>query len=377
MTPRERFVETLIFGAPDRVPLVPGRGRESTRKAWHSQGLPESVPPEKIPLHAYRQAGGRLDWPEAGEDFPVNERMIPQFEEKVLEERETSLVVQDWKGNICEISNRYSPEYLRDPIDFVTRRWIRCPVEDRDDWEAMKSRYDPADPSRLPRDAAERGCRLDHRTWVIEPVFPGPFWQIREWVGFEKLCLMFYDEPGLLREMVEFWKNYMLALLEGTFRSVVPDSVHFSEDMAYKGHSMISPAMVREYLLPTYQAWGELIRDAGCPVYAMDSDGCIDELIPLWIEAGINVCDPIEVAAGNDIVQFRRTFGRRMAYRGGIDKRAMAKGGAVLEAEIARIRPVIEGGGYIPGCDHGVPADVSWDNYIRTVELLARATGWL
>ena len=60
----------------------------------------------------------------------------------------------------------------------------------------------------------------------------------------------------------------------------------------------------------------------------MDSDGYIAHLIPIWIEAGINVCDPIEVAAGNDIVAFREQFGRQMAYIGGIDKRAMADGGA-------------------------------------------------
>ena len=56
--------------------------------------------------------------------------------------------------------------------------------------------------------------------------------------------------------------------------------------------------------------------------------GTSRELIPLWIEAGINVCEPIEVAAGNDIVAYRKHFGRQMAYLGGIDKRAIAAGGA-------------------------------------------------
>ncbi len=83
------------------------------------------------------------------------------------------------------------------------------------------------------------------------------------------------------------------------------------------------------------------------------------------------------MAAGNDIVDFRTRFGRRMAFRGGIDKRAMANGGAAIEAEIARVRPVIDSGGYIPGCDHGVPSDVSWPDYVRYVGLLAKATGWL
>jgi len=126
-----------------------------------------------------------------------------------------------------------------------------------------------------------------------------------------------------------------------------------------------------------YSHWGKIIMEAGCPIYAMDSDGFIGELIPIWSEGGILACDPVEVAAHNDIVDLRRRFGRKMAFLGGIDKRAIAKGGSVIEAEIARISPVIEAGGYIPGCDHGVPADVSWPDYVRFVQLLARETGWM
>ena len=140
---------------------------------------------------------------------------------------------------------------------------------------------------------------------------------------------------------------------------------------------MISPAMTREFLLPSYQRWGEILRRHKVPVYAMDSDGYIGELIPIWIEAGINACDPIEAAAGNDIAAFRKRFGRNMAYRGGVDKRLIARGGPHIEAEFERLLPVIRDGGYIPGCDHGVPADVSWPNYVDYVRLLARATGWM
>jgi uroporphyrinogen decarboxylase len=108
----------------------------------------------------------------------------------------------------------------------------------------------------------------------------------------------------------------------------------------------------------------------------MDSDGFIGELIPIWIESGINVCDPIEVAAHNDINDFRRRFGRRMAYRQGIDKRAIAKGGRTMRDELKRIEPVVKAGGYIPGCDHGVPPDISWQNFVDYSRLLARMTGW-
>ena len=377
MTPRRRFRETLLFGAPDRIPLHPGGGRESTRKAWHTQGLPAEIRPGQIPEYAYREAGGTLPWPPGAPGFGISHQMIPEFEEKVIERRAHSQIVQDWKGNICEISNEFSTKHLRSAMDFVTRRWVKCPVETPEDWEDMKKRYDPDDPSRLPKSPEQAGKAALDGQGVVDPSFPGPFWQLREWVGFENLCMFFYDQPKLIADMIEFWKEYVAQLLESVYRYTIPDSIHLSEDMAYKNFSMISPAMAREHLLPCYQRWGEIIRKHGTPLYAMDSDGYIGELIPIWIEAGINVADPIEVAAGNDIVQFRKEFGKDMAYRGGLDKRAMARGGKTLEDEVKRIDPVIRGGGYIPACDHGVPSDVSWQNYVETTKLLARATGWL
>ncbi len=377
MTQRERCCATFLFGKPDRVPLEPGTGRESTREAWYTQGLPANVPWANIPEYAYCEAGGTLPWPQSGEDFPVDERMIPQFEEKVLERHGDTQIVQDWKGNVCEISSRYSVEYLRKPIDFVTRRWIRCPVETRGDWKQMMGRYDAADPSRYPADAAARGAMLAGRPYWLACRLSGPFWQMREWLGFESLCTRFYDEPDLLHEMVEFWTEYLAGLLTRMLEHHVPDEICISEDMAYKSFSMISPAMVREYLLPAWKRWGEIIRGAGVPVYSIDSDGFVGELIPLWIEAGINACEPMEVAAGNDLPALRRHFGRDMAFHGGVDKRAMAKGGSVIEEEIARLEPVMRNGGYLPSCDHGVPADVSWPDFVRYVGLLARATGWM
>ena len=43
MTERERYVATLTFGAPDRIPFEPGLPRESTLKRWREQGLPDST----------------------------------------------------------------------------------------------------------------------------------------------------------------------------------------------------------------------------------------------------------------------------------------------------------------------------------------------
>ncbi len=376
LTERERFRETLLFGRPDRVPLQPGWPRESTLEAWHRQGLPEDAD-----WQAYLAwVLGLEDWiAQASPDLGVSFRMIPTFEEKVLEHRDGHTIVQDWMGAIVEISDRYDYTYLRFAKDFVTRKWHRFPVESRRDWEEkIKWRYDARHPERFPADFAERCRAARSREGVLELTISGPFWQLREWCGLENLCLLMVDQPDFVQEMVAFWADFVLQTLEPILRQVELDNITISEDMAYKLHSMISPAMVRRFLLPTYRKWTAAIRESGCPLVSLDSDGYIAELIPLWIEGGFNVCVPVEVAAGNDIVAYRRAFGRQMAYLGGIDKRAIAAGGAKMQAEVLRaVPPLLAGGGFIPGCDHGVPPDIAWPDYVEYARLLARLTGWL
>jgi len=374
MTSRERYLATLLFEKPDRILFMPGGPRESTLAAWHTQGLPQGVD-----WFAYllETLGFEREKSSPPVDLGVDFRMIPRFEEKVLEHSGGHYVVQDWKGNICEISDRFDVTYLREPKDFVTRRWIRCPVETRDDWERMKDRYRLDSPGRFPDDFEARCRQARRRDSVLSIGVAGPFWQMREWCGFEGLCIRMADEPEFVAELAAFHAEFVSRMLQRMLKHVVPDLVEISEDLAYKEHSMISPAMTRRFLKPAWDRWVALLREAACPIVEVDSDGHVGELIPIWIESGVNMCAPIEVAAGNDINEFRRLFGRRMAYQGGVDKRAIARGGRAIRHEMKRIEPVVRDGGYIPGCDHGVPHDISWPNFVEYSRLLARMTGWL
>ena len=375
MTERERYIETLTFGTPDRIPFSPGGPRESTLKRWRSEGLAaegnwfshlcSEIGVEKSP------GGDRVH-------HGVIARMIPMFDEKVLEHKDGHYIVQDWMGNITEISDEYDYTYIRSAMDFVTRKWHAFPVESPEDFEdKMKCRYALDAPGRYPDDFKDRCRKLRDRDHISTLAVSGPFWQMREWCGFEPLCMLFIENPGFIAEMCEFWGDYVSQLMKPLLDEGVIDVFHISEDMAYKEKSMISPAMARQFLQPCYDRWVGEARAAGVPIVDMDSDGKVDELIPIWIESGINVCDPIEVAAGNDLNEYRATFGRDIAFRQGVDKRCIARGGKSIEDELRRIEPVVRDGGYIPGCDHGVPHDISWPDFVHYARLLAEMTGWL
>jgi len=76
---------------------------------------------------------------------------------------------------------------------------------------------------------------------------------------------MLHDDPEFVREMISFWECFIADLLTRAFEYFIPDYVHISEDMAYKSFSMVSPAMTRGFLLPTWSRWGEFVRNAGVP----------------------------------------------------------------------------------------------------------------
>lgn len=373
MNDKERYLETILFGNPDKIPFQPGDPRESTLRNWHKQGLPENFDWQ---IYLRQQIGIEQVIKNEMPEIFLKYEMRPQYEEKIVEKKERSIIVQDWKGNICEISDEFDVSYLRTGKDFVTRKWIKCPVENRDDWENMKQRYNPNDYSRLPENIIEIGEKIKNRNYVIGFTVSGPFWQLREWLGFENLCMLFITAPNFVKEMIDFWKDYISSLLEKFLTYIKADYIRVSEDMAYKEKSMISPKMTKEYLLPCWKQWGKIIKSKGCPIYQIDSDGFIKELIPIWIEAGFNVTDPFEVAAGNDINEIRKIYGKKIAFIGGVDKRAIAKGGITIQKEMTRIKPVIKNGGYIPSCDHGVPSDVSWAFFVEYCEILAQMTGW-
>jgi uroporphyrinogen decarboxylase len=189
-------------------------------------------------------------------------------------------------------------------------------------------------------------------------------------VGFEGLCMMCCDNPSLVHEMMQHVADFTVAALDRALTDVDVDYVFFNEDMAYKTASMISPAMVKEFMWPRYRQIVRFLREKGVSVLVMDCDGHIGELIPVWLEVGITAVSPIEIAAHNDPVAYRKEY-PELGMLGGIDKRELRFDKARVRAEVMKKIPwLVEQGGFIPGVDHGVPPDIPVRNYLYMVELL-------
>jgi uroporphyrinogen decarboxylase len=246
-------------------------------------------------------------------------------------------------------------------------QFVRFPVETPDEFRRFYAeRMRPDLAARIGPDYAAQLAAMRSRKgfFVIgSDRWGGLFGGLRAMVGVERLCTLFHDDPVFVEEMMDAVADFIIAVLGRILEHTDLDCYAFWEDMAFKTGPLVSPAMFRRLALPRYRRVVEFVKSRGVPFVALDSDGDITSLIPIWMDAGIDILYPFEVQCGMDVVQVRRRFGRDLRMWGGIDKRALAQGPAAIDAELQRVRPLVKDGGFIPVLDHGVPPDISFANY--------------
>lgn len=373
MTARERFHATLSYQKPSLYHHEIGLfwSWEETQKRWRNEGWDGAAWENLFAIDQLTRV-------------PVNYGPSPEFEEITLEENDQMRVYQSQEGVIIREPklNRssYMPEFLRYPVS--TREEYRKFRKERLDTPFAGRIMEGEGAGFVKLSQAEKEKRWKKwRYWSrtsTHPIFcftarwGGFFGPLRSLMGVEKACLAFYDEPELVAEFMEERADAMIRITDAVLDQTDFDFFGFWEDMAGKNGSLVSPQQFREFTLPHYRRVCEHLYKHGVKYIFIDSDGDINKLIPLWLEAGINGVFPCEVAAGVDVVALRKKFGKNLLLFGGVDKRAVARGKNDIIAEVERIAPVVEEGGYLPCFDHSAHADISWNNMCFYMEYMQK-----
>lgn len=370
MNDRERFRATLRFGQPDRIPYWECAFWGETLERWRGEGLPERVvhpggpgtgpTEESLREHFGFDRGFGVYFRGT---IAMNTGLVPGFEPRVLSDENG--VVTEIGGD--GVTSRWSRE------GHSTRQFIRFPVETRADFQRIRKRLDPTTPGRLP-EGWVRCSRLRQDSGAPLCLQVGGYYGFaRNLMGLENLSIAFHEQPALVEDIFECRTECVIALMEKALAELRPDFAEFWEDMAFKTGSLVSPVLYRKLALKHYRRITEILRRHGVDIILLDSDGNIDELIPLWIDGGITALWPLEIAAGMDPVAIRKQYGNALGLIGGIDKRALAAGRGAIEREVlSRLPPLLETGGFIPTCDHAVPPDVSLADYEYYLSLVRK-----
>ena len=371
MNTRERFHATMNFEPLDR-PLYWEFGYWAPAlRRWYEEGLPRVV---GIPDHLGDEAvvNGEclgVDWrnPYHAADvssalgfdahvyrMPINNLFCPPFEVQVLRDHPEWFRMRDADGQIVQISKLNG-----------SRRHLESPVKTRADYERIRTERLQSNLSeRLPEDWPQLREKLRQRTYpLLYGGVQGFFNTPRRFLGFERLMITLHDQPELVKEIINDAADLTIALYDPILSEIGGDWALISEDMCYRGGSLVSPEMFREFMLPAYRKMTGFYRDHGIEAIVVDSDGDVTDLIPLLIEGGVTGLYPFEVTGNCDIVEVRRAY-PRFQILGGLDKKKIAAGVEAIDEELERKIPrLFQAGGFVPFIDHTVPPDVSWENF--------------
>ncbi|MHB1483690.1 MAG: uroporphyrinogen decarboxylase family protein [Saccharofermentanales bacterium] len=335
----------MRFEKTDKVPLLDFGIWKETEERWKKEGM--------ISLAAENSA---YDGPmQSCWFYGPFQGPIPAFDSILIKETDEYSEYTNAQGQT--VRNMKGSTSMPHFIDF--------PVKNRSDWDSYKTRFDPYSIGRYPDnwDALVEKRKTTENCEIRGLAVWGFFGFPREMMGIENLSLMYYDDPELITDMNKFWSDYTIERLERAVREMEFDYALIWEDNCYKNGMLHSPRIFNEFMAPYYTRLIAFFKRHGIDMISVDSDGNVNELIPLLLDVGVTAIHPFEVAAGMDVVEIGQKFPELQIW-GGIDKRALAEGPAAIDAELERVLvPMKKRGGYAAGLDHGVPSNVPLENY--------------
>ncbi len=367
---QDRYYKTYTFQSTDRVPDIEFGYWPQTIRRWLREGMKIDLTQQEQSQMFLQKLDAFLGF-DAGNSHHIDLliHMNRRFDEEVLERKEHSVLMRDGSGAVAE-------RYLNDADESSIPHYIKFPVESPDDWSRMKERYRLDDPAReISAETISRAQAAANEGKMITVSCPGPYGMLRAWMGFENLSIAFYDEPGMIHEMVEHLTELTLQQIRKLPADLPIDHASWWEDMASKNGPFVGPAMFREFLQPAYHRVMNELRRHGCALSIVDSDGNPYQIVANWLEEGVNIMFPLEVMAGVDPFLWRKEFGLNLRLRGGIAKDPLVAGGLAIDRELERINPLLAQGGYIPHLDHLVPPDISYRNYCEYLEKKRKLIG--
>jgi len=211
---------------------------------------------------------------------------------------------------------------------------------------------------------------------ILESLCAGVFEMCCRMRGMEQFCLDLVLNPSLACALMDKFVGLNIAFyrMAAERLSSYVQFIREGDDVAGQEGLLISPDIYRQHIKPRharlFEAQRHLFEE---PFFVFfHSDGAIFELIPDFIEVGVDVLNPVQVnAKGMNPARLKRKFGDRLAFWGGaVDPALLARGPASeIEQQVRRrIQEFAPGGRYVFGTIHNVQDDVSAENFMTMWE---------
>ncbi|MBQ3084613.1 MAG: hypothetical protein IJC46_04085 [Clostridia bacterium] len=350
MTNRERTMNLLHFKPVDRMPAVHfGYWRELLYE-WAEQGhfSKELARNHRDSNEADRELDRLLGWDfNWANTIKGNAGLFPPFERTVLETLPDGTqrvlnedgIIERVKPGVTSIPSE-DDYLLKDRKVFEEQFLPKMQFSaDRIDEAQIRASY-------AAKSAGDRpvGLRLG-----------SVMGDIRDMVSVMGMSYLIYDEDEeLFADIVDAYAEMQYQVAEAVLKLGLKfDFAHFWEDICFKNGPLLNPELFDELCAKHYKKRVDLCHQYGIDIVSLDCDGVTEKIQSTWVENGVNTLFPIEVGVwGDQFEPARQRFGNQVLGVGGMDKTALRKDKAAVDAELERMQRLAAMGGFIPCPDH-------------------------
>jgi hypothetical protein len=358
MNNRERSMAILNYKDYDRLPVVHFGYWNETLDKWAKEGhITEEeargwFDGSDVDKAIAKKIGFDFNWYSA---FHTRSSLYPAFESKVVE------VLPDGFKKLLD--NNGVIVLQKDGAGSIPAE-VDHLLKDRESWEEYYLPKLQFSKDRINFKVLEALKNDENRDQPYGLHCGSLFGEIRNWAGVTGISYIYADDEDLYKEIIDTVGNLCYEIVKEVLATGAKfDFAHFWEDICFKNGPLVIPSVFDELVGPHYKRITELVNSYGINIVSLDCDGMIDSLIPTWFENGVNTMFPIEVGTWNaNIAPWREKYGKQLRGVGGMDKKVFAYDYTAIDAEIERLKPLVDLGGFIPCPDHRIPPDAKWEN---------------
>lgn len=299
MKPRERIFSALQHQQPDRVPrfeiwidaLFDELSQDDPARAYVNLGQDCIMIPTRNPPESNAWRTGTDEWGRIWQDGTFVDGVV---------------------DTIADLE-KYSP-----PLDYVEQFYV-------------------GDRIREIRETYPNHC-------LIFGTHIGPFTAGYMAMGFERFFFRLVEDPEFVHRLLEARTEWCVAMYQKA-AALGAEVLVLGDDAGHVGGPMISPRMWREFILPYHRR----IVDALDVPFIWHSDGNVESLLPMAIEAGFAGFHGVDPVAGMDLAKIKHDFGQHLVLIGNVDVRVLCGSdrGAVRKEVDRCINQGAAGGGYM------------------------------
>ena len=184
-------------------------------------------------------------------------------------------------------------------------------------------------------------------------------------VGFERLCMMLFDEPALAGDIFDAIGSRFVRYFEICAPCPAAGALMVNDDWGFKTQTMLSPADMRRHVIPWHKRIVDVIHEADKPAL-LHCCGNLGEVMDDVIDViGYDAKHSFEDAIITVEEAYER-WGGRIAILGGIDVDFLCRSTpqAIRERSDAMLRRAGRRGAYALGSGNSVPEYVPDEAYL-------------